>query len=164
MSADGAPSAATGCAIATFILAFGTQWLRSTCRRWCRPSGIGSEPRRASRRRTRSQGRSTTSRESALDLKTARRCLARDYGPRPADIGSLGGRRGSRYEEGRGGAFFCKKCQMWLNGVEQWGDHIIGRKHKRAAWRRVVARERLVSERAAGAGGERAAAVEGAAA
>ena len=53
---------------------------------------------------------------------------------------------------------------MWLNGVEQWGDHIIGRKHKRAAWRRVVARERLVSERAAGAGGERAAAVEGAAA
>ena len=63
---------------------------------------------------------------------------------------------------------------MWLNGPEQWEDHCIGKKHKKAAWRRVVERllararlaerERIASERAAGSGGERAAAKEGAAA
>ena len=26
---------------------------------------------------------------------------------------------------------FCKDCDFWLHGAEQWKDHLVGRKHKR---------------------------------
>ena len=26
---------------------------------------------------------------------------------------------------------YCESCQMWLNGPEQWQDHLISKKHKK---------------------------------
>ena len=28
-------------------------------------------------------------------------------------------------------AIYCKTCDMWLNGITQWKDHKIGRKHRK---------------------------------
>ena len=43
------------------------------------------------------------------------------------------------------GAIYCKKCQMWLNGLSQWRPHKPGTKHRknhrrgmRARWTRLV--------------------------
>ncbi len=30
-----------------------------------------------------------------------------------------------------GDAVYCPDCQMWLNGLEQWHDHLIGKKHRK---------------------------------
>ena len=34
------------------------------------------------------------------------------------------------------GAFYCETCEMWLNGLTQWEDHKIGRKHRKNVRRR----------------------------
>ena len=31
--------------------------------------------------------------------------------------------------ESGGDAHYCDVCTMWLNGVVQWNDHLVGRRH-----------------------------------
>ena len=35
-----------------------------------------------------------------------------------------------------GAAKYCPECEMWVNGLIQWTDHIIGKKHKKNVRRR----------------------------
>ena len=35
------------------------------------------------------------------------------------------------YRRVDGRAVYCPDCQMWLNGPEQWHDHLIGKKHRK---------------------------------
>ena len=36
-------------------------------------------------------------------------------------------------------AEYCPDCQMWLNGLTQWRDHCIGKKHRKNVHRKNAA-------------------------
>ena len=40
---------------------------------------------------------------------------------------------------------YCEYCEMWLNGPNQWEEHKLGKKHRRAtrARQRLERRERM---------------------
>ena len=45
--------------------------------------------------------------------------------PRPAELDQ------PKVVDGPTGSIYCEACTMWLNGKEQYRDHIVGHKHRR---------------------------------
>ena len=60
-----------------------------------------------------------------------------DAGSASADASQLGGSSADASQLGGSSAVYCPACDMWLNGMGQYNDHVLRKKHRNNLNKRV---------------------------